>query len=52
MPSGPPRRPQGRYNGAVTVKTIERVGIVLKTTSNEAAELGRQLLVELERLKI
>ena len=36
----------------MTVKTIERVGIVLKTTSNEAAELGRQLLVELERLKI
>ena len=30
--------------------TIRRVGVVLKTSSPEAAELGRQLLVELERL--
>ena len=38
--------------GAVTEPTVRRVGVVLKTTSNEAAELGRQLLVELERLAI
>ncbi|MEE4272456.1 MAG: NAD(+)/NADH kinase [Thermoanaerobaculales bacterium] len=31
---------------------ISRVGVVIKTTSTEAAELGRQLLVELERLGI
>jgi NAD+ kinase len=31
---------------------IRRVGIVIKTTSNEAVELGRQLMVELERLGI
>jgi NAD+ kinase len=42
----------GLYNGAVSEKTIRRVGVVLKTSSNEAAELGRQLLVELERLEI
>ena len=36
----------------MTDKTIHRVGVALKTTSNEAAELGRQLLVELERLDI
>jgi NAD+ kinase len=29
---------------------IHRVGVVLKTTSREAAEVGRQLLAELERL--
>jgi len=40
------------YNGAVTDSAIRRVGVVLKTSSNEAAELGRQLLVELERLGI
>ena len=40
------------YNGAVTENNIRRVGVVLKTSSNEAAELGRQLLVELERLGI
>jgi NAD+ kinase len=49
---GPRPHRSGRYNGAVNEKAIRRVGIVLKTTSNEAAELGRQLLVELERLKI
>jgi NAD+ kinase len=38
--------------GAVTEPTIHRVGVVLKTSSNEAAELGRRLLVELERLGI
>lgn len=42
----------GLYNGAVTENTIRRVGVVLKTSSNEAAELGRQLLVELENLGI
>lgn len=31
---------------------VSRVGVVLKPSSNEAAELGRQLLVELERLEI
>jgi len=36
----------------VTETLIRRVGVVLKTSSNEAAELGRQLLVELERLGI
>jgi len=30
--------------------TIRRVGVVLKTTSPEAAELGRRLLLELDRL--
>ena len=30
--------------------TIRRVGVVLKTTSPEAADLGRQLVLELERL--
>lgn len=34
----------------MTQTPIRRVGIVLKTSSSEAAELGRQLLVELERL--
>jgi len=34
------------------VKRPERVGVVLKGTSSEAVELGRQLLVELERLGI
>lgn len=42
----------GGYNGAVTENLIRRVGVALKTSSNEAAELGRQLLVELERLTI
>jgi NAD+ kinase len=36
----------------VRVKRPERVGVVLKGTSSEAIELGRQLLVELERLGI
>lgn len=45
-------RAPGLYNGAVTENTIRRVGVVLKTSSNEAAELGRQLLVELERIGI
>jgi NAD+ kinase len=30
--------------------SMRRIGVVLKTSSSEAAELGRQLLVELERL--
>jgi NAD+ kinase len=30
--------------------SMRRIGVVLKTSSPEAAELGRQLLVELERL--
>jgi len=47
-----PSRASGLYNGAVTENAIRRVGVVLKTSSNEAAELGRQLLVELERLGI
>jgi NAD+ kinase len=34
----------------MTESTIRRVGVVLKTTSPEAAELGKQLLVELDRL--
>lgn len=34
------------------MKRPERVGVVLKHTSGEAVELGRQLLVELERLGI
>jgi len=34
----------------MAVPTIHRVGVVLKTTSPEAAELGRQLVAELERL--
>ena len=42
----------GGYNGAVTEHSIRRVGVVLKTSSSEAADLGRQLLVELERLGI
>jgi NAD+ kinase len=33
-------------------RPVKKVGVVLKTNSNEAAELGRQLLVELERLDI
>lgn len=36
----------------MTEPSIRRVGVVLKTSSNEAADLGRQLLVELERLGI
>ena len=47
-----PSHASGLYNGAVTENAIRRVGVVLKTSSNEAAELGRQLLVELERLGI
>jgi NAD+ kinase len=38
--------------GAVAEASIRRVGVVLKTSSNEAVELGRQLLMELERLAI
>jgi NAD+ kinase len=38
--------------GDVNDHRIRRIGVVLKTSSNEAAELGRQLLVELERLGI
>lgn len=34
----------------MTAPDIRRVGVVLKTTSHEAAELGRQLLAELGRL--
>ena len=34
----------------MTEKTIRRVGVVLKASSAEAAELGGQLLAELERL--
>jgi NAD+ kinase len=41
-----------RYNVPVSDTPISRVGVVIKTTSTEAAELGRQLLVELERLGI
>ncbi|MEJ2581053.1 MAG: hypothetical protein P8127_05345, partial [Acidobacteriota bacterium] len=33
-------------------ETIRRVGVVLKTTSAEAAELGMKLIDELERLGI
>jgi NAD+ kinase len=44
--------PPGLYNGAVTANAIRRVGVVLKTSSHEAADLGRQLLVELDRLGI
>jgi NAD+ kinase len=36
----------------VTDRSIRRVGVVLKVSSSDAAELGRQLLVELERLEI
>ncbi|MGD8439044.1 MAG: NAD(+)/NADH kinase [Holophagae bacterium] len=36
----------------MTKQSISRVGVVLKTSSADAAELGRQLLVELERLGI
>lgn len=36
----------------VSNSPIQRVGVVLKASSNEAIELGRQLLVELERLEI
>jgi len=50
--SGPVAGWPGGYNGAMTESAIRRVGVVLKTSSNEAAELGRQLLVELERLGI
>jgi len=50
--TGPATDLPGGYNGAVNENPIHRVGVVLKTSSNEAAELGRQLLVELERLKI
>jgi NAD+ kinase len=49
---GPRDRSPDEYNGPVTERTIRRVGVVLKTSSSEAAELGRQLLVELERLEI
>ena len=35
---------------AMTDPSIRRVGVVLKTTSHEAAELGRELVAELERL--
>ena len=35
---------------AMAESPIRRIGVVLKTSSPEAAELGRQLLVELERL--
>jgi NAD+ kinase len=38
--------------GAVAEAPVRRVGVALKTSSNEAVELGRQLLVELERLAI
>ncbi len=34
----------------MTDPTVRRVGVVLKTTSSEAAELGRQLVAELDRL--
>jgi NAD+ kinase len=34
----------------MTDPAIRRVGVVLKTTSSEAAELGRQLVAELDRL--
>ena len=47
-----PCRTSDLYNGAVNENTIRRVGVVLKTSSDEAAELGRELLVELERLGI
>ncbi len=46
-----PRSPE-RYNGRVVNQSVRRVGVVLKTSSSDAAELGRQLLVELERLEI
>lgn len=36
----------------MTESPIRRIGVAIKTSSNEAAELGRQLLVELERLTI
>jgi len=48
----PGARFSGRYNVPVSDTPISRVGVVIKTTSTEAAELGRQLLVELERLDI
>jgi len=35
---------------AVDGRRIERVGVVIKTTSSEASDLGRRLVVELERL--
>jgi len=34
----------------MTDPAVRRVGVVLKTTSSEAAELGRQLVAELDRL--
>jgi NAD+ kinase len=34
----------------LAMSSMRRIGVVLKTSSPEAAELGRQLLVELERL--
>ena len=34
----------------MTRTAIRRVGVVLKTTSHEAADLGRQLLTEVDRL--
>lgn len=34
----------------MTGSAVRRVGVVLKTSSSEAADLGRQLLVELDRL--
>jgi len=36
----------------MTQSPIHRVGVVLKTTSPEAAEVGKQLLTELERLEL
>jgi len=36
----------------MTQPPIHRVGVVLKTTSPEAAEVGKQLLAELERLEL
>ncbi|MCU0302611.1 MAG: NAD(+)/NADH kinase [Thermoanaerobaculales bacterium] len=36
----------------MTRSPVHRVGVVLKTSSSEAAELGRRLLVELDRLGI
>jgi len=36
----------------MTQPSIQKVGVVLKTTSAEAAEAGKQLLTELDRLKL
>ncbi len=36
----------------MTDHVVRRVGVVLKTTSAEAAELGRQLVAELEKLEL